>query len=140
MLDLPDFDAVRRDLRIRSMVTVPIAASAHELGYFAGDAAFTESQREVKFAPESFIPSGRLFEDGEDVQPSAAAFFVGHVEEALLLANPETRASFCHRVVRTLDGTVDLVADPHCHGGAVSRLTSGQTNEVYPIPPGEERP
>ena len=112
MLDLPDFDAVRRDLRTGSIITMQVAAFAHDLACFVNDEAFSDSQGEVKFAPESFITTGLFSVTEEPVTPTAMGMFAGHVEEAHLLKNPETGASFYHLVVRTLGGTVDVVADP----------------------------
>lgn len=112
VVDLPDFDAVRKELHKGAIVMVQIAAFAHELAAFASDEAFSESQGEIKFAPESFVPAG-LFSNGDELaKPSATAVFTGHILEINRLTNPETGAPFYHLLVRTLGGTVDVVADP----------------------------
>lgn len=101
-------------LSLPTIVDAQIAAFAHELELYESDEVYNSSQAgEMKFAAESFIPSG-LFspEDGSTNPPAALAIFTGHILEAEKRTNPMTERFFWWAKVRTLGGTFDVVADP----------------------------
>jgi hypothetical protein len=117
LADVPDFMVARGRLRPPAMAVLQVAAFAHSLDCWPGDASYEAAQRErwkgkPGFAAESFIPSGLFFPGGEPRDPVAEAIFTGHVEEAGVLWNPSTKAPFHRLLVRTLGGTIDVVADP----------------------------
>lgn len=132
--DIPDegeypfvFDApdTRRftTLAIPGVTTVQLAAFAHELQCFSDEAAYdaAQSDKEVKYAAESFIPSGIFVEEGEP--PAAFAIFSGRIVRAARRVNPYSGGGFWWLQVATLGGQVDIVADPAlvesepCEGG-----------------------
>jgi len=145
VFDLPDFDRVAA-LALPATAELQLAAFAHQLEVHASDEAFDRSQAsEMKFAPESFIPSG-LFTPGEGAvePPRAEAIFAGHVRESALRTNPVSGLTFQWARVHTLGGELDLVADPELApagipvGGVVhgSFWLSGRLPDVTPV----ERP
>ena len=100
LVELPALPAVAQ---------LQLAVFAHELEWFADDAAFDASQpEEPRFAPESFFPIG-LFGDGP---PAPDGLGYGHLVEGGLRANDETGSSFWAGRVQTLGGEMDVVADP----------------------------
>ena len=112
VFDVPDYQL--RKVQLPSILQVQLAAFAYELQSYESDEAYEQSQsEEIKFASESFIPSG-LFtpEGGATAPPLAQALFTGHVRETSIVTNPITKNDFCWAKVRTLGGDVDVVADP----------------------------
>lgn len=103
-----------------------ITAFTHELAVFLSEDAFAAAQADerVKFAPESFFASG-LFSPSERPggqtvfhDPSASefnapsrAFLTGRVLSAGQRVNGVTGQTFHTALVKTLGGTIDLVAD-----------------------------
>jgi hypothetical protein len=103
-----------------------VTAFTHELAVFPSEEAFAAAQAEerVKFTPESFFASG-LFSSANEPggqavfhDPSASefnapsrAFFTGRVLAAERRVNSVTGQSFHTALVKTLGGTIDLVAD-----------------------------
>jgi hypothetical protein len=128
VFDSPDFD-LHRSLRLPAVVELQLAAFAHELAIYASDAAYdaanTDGQR---LAAESFIPSG-LFSaaGGARRSPEAHAVLAGHVLAAEQRRNPDGGAMFRWLHVRTLGGTLDVVADPDLVAGtpAVGGVITG---------------
>jgi hypothetical protein len=114
VIDLPDLDLVRERIRLPAVVTMQVAAFAHHLNCYADDEEFHSSQAEgLKFAAESYIPSGTFTPDLKDREPpQAEAIFAGHILEAEIRTNPYTGQPFQYLSVRTLPGIVDVVADP----------------------------
>jgi hypothetical protein len=97
-------------MTLPAVTEVQLAAFAHTCACHADDEAFAASQdSDMRFAPESFIPSG-TFDDGDVA--SAIALFTGHVVETEELTNGWTGERFRWARVRTLGGEVDVVADP----------------------------
>ena len=89
-IDMPDFELVRSTLEASQIVTMQVAAFAHELHCYASEEAFAKDQTwQPKLAPKALIPIG-LFPP----------------------ANPEGGGTFFHLVVRTFDAEFDVVADP----------------------------
>ena len=112
VFDVPDYRL--RKLRLPSILDVQLAAFAHQLQSYESDESYEHSQPDkVKFAAESFIPSGLFEPEGHSmVPPLAEALFAGHVRETSIITNPVTGNRFCWAKVRTLGGDVDVVADP----------------------------
>ncbi|MGQ0763380.1 MAG: hypothetical protein ACT4OT_15395 [Acidobacteriota bacterium] len=110
VFDVPDFHLTEAT-KLPAVVTIQLAAFAHELQSFASDEDHEKSQNhEIKFASESFIPAGTFVPEGQP--PVAEAVFTGHVLETALITNPVTGAEFCWAKTRTLGGEIDVVADP----------------------------
>ena len=92
VFDVPDYRTYD-DIKLPCIVSAQIAAFAHELKAFEKDEAYEASQpEEIKFAPESFIPSGLFTPEGESTEPPQAyAVFAGHVLDTAILTNPVTK-------------------------------------------------
>jgi hypothetical protein len=118
MLNLPDFDRHYGRLTCPSLITVQVAAFAHELRCFVDDDAFyaaTERPRvdaePLRFNAESFIPSGLFHSPGD--APRAEAIVAGHIEVIEHRRNPASGQAFAYLRVRTYGPMVlDVVADP----------------------------
>lgn len=118
VFDVPNYQLCNP--RLPTIVQVQLAAFAHSLETFESEAAYEQSQSEVKFASQSFIPAGLFTPDGEMTEPPQAhAIFTGHVLETSLITNPVTDAIFCWARVQTLGGEVDVVADPETLEGTI---------------------
>lgn len=93
---------------------IKLCAFAHELHIYESEQEYhARCPGDLKFAAESFIPSGMFLPGGIDVDPPRSeAIFTGRVLEAAALTNPLTGASFHWALVKTLGGQIDLVADP----------------------------
>lgn len=102
--------AVYGDVQMPRSVSIQLTAFAHELSVFDNEEHFHASQQqaEVKFAAESFIPTG-LF--GEADEPGSMAMFTGQVVESAWITNEQTGKDFHWALVRTLGGEIDVVAD-----------------------------
>ena len=111
IFDLPDAGRFT-GLTLPRVASVQIAAFAQELRCFADEAAFdaSQSEAEVKYAAESFIPSGLFVKEGE--APAAYAMFTGRVTRAERRQNPYSGGAFWYVAITTLGGAVDVVADP----------------------------
>jgi hypothetical protein len=122
VFDAPDY-GLHDSVSLPSVARVQLAAFAHELQSFEGDEAYSRSQAgEVKFAPESFIPSGLFSAEGQSTEPPQAfAIFTGHVLDTDIVQNPVTGNGFCWARVRTLGGELDVVADPALLNGPMIR-------------------
>ena len=97
---------------------VRLSAFAHDLDLHDSEEAYFAAQDgEMKFAAESFIPSGLFSFDEEDPgQPQSIALFSGHILEADRLSNPLTGFDYFRFCVQTLGGTIDVLADPELVG------------------------
>lgn len=120
VFDAPDYQ-MSSALSMPAIVSVQLAAFAHELQSYESDEAYDESQpEEMKFASESFIPSGTFSPEGGSLDPPLAhAIFTGHVLETSIITNPATDNEFIWARVRTLGGEVEVVADPVLLNGPV---------------------
>ncbi|MBA4543763.1 MULTISPECIES: hypothetical protein [Thermoactinomyces] len=98
-------------------VNLQIAAFAHRLQCFIDEEDYLLAQESggLMYAAESFVPIGMFVENDKD--PEAIAFFSGKVLEAEKKQNPETGAEFWYLLVKTLGGTIDVVADPELMAG-----------------------
>lgn len=114
VFDAPDA-ALYSDLVLPVIAQAQIAAFAHEITFHESLDAYSTSQadKEVKFASQSFFPSG-LFkpESATTETPEAVAIFTGHVVEACIRKNAISSASFYWALVDTLGGMYDVVVDP----------------------------
>lgn len=120
VFDAPDYH-LHHAVILPALVDVQLSAFAHELRSYENDEAYDESQPEkIKFAPESFIPSGMFAPEGSSIDPPLAqAIFSGHVLETSIITNRATDNEFIWAKVRTLGGEVDVVADPVLLNGPV---------------------
>lgn len=120
-LDVPDFDALRTNLKLGGKYTFQIAAFGHSLSCFKDEEAFKAEQLKhpvgvrdghpYTFGPESFIPTGQ-FTRITGGKLKAEAMFSGLVSETEELTNPFSGRNFLHLLVRTYGIDVDIVADP----------------------------
>jgi len=112
VFDLVD-KAVYGELHFPFISRVRLAAFAHELSLFDSEESFEASQEgELRFASESFIPSGLFHPDGAEIDPPGAyAFFTGHILAANQLVNPLADGRYAWMRVRTLGGEIDIASD-----------------------------
>ncbi len=125
LLDLVDY-AVWANRVTPFLARAQIAAFPHEITVYESEEAFAASQADekVKFAPESFFASGlfspatqaggqAVFHDpsGENFDAPSRAFFSGRVLSAAKRVNSVNGQSFHAALVKTLGGTIDVVAD-----------------------------
>lgn len=114
VFDLPDA-ATYFGLELPCIVEAQIAAFAHEVSSHASPDAYSSSQedQQLKFASQSFIPSGMFQPDGAATEPpEAMAIFTGHVIEAGVRKNSLTGRPFFWALLDTLGGKYDVVIDP----------------------------
>jgi len=111
---LEDILLTRERVSEGALLELGLCAFAHGLELWADEAAFTASQadEELKFATESFIPTGLFSPEGEERAPAAEAIFTGWVLEAGLRENLATGETFQHAIVQTLGGSYDVLASP----------------------------
>lgn len=77
---------------------------------YADEKAHAASQAgDVRFAPESLIPTGLFTPEGDSTPPQAHALISGRVRSSALLTNESTGGEFVHAVVRTFGTELDLV-------------------------------
>ena len=91
-----------------------IAAFAHELSLFPSVEAYETAQTgDIKFASQSFIPSGLFSPAGEKTEPPEAhAIFTGHIRKVEERTNELTNKGFWWALVESLGGVFDVVIDP----------------------------
>ncbi len=112
VFDAPDA-AAHVELQLPAIAEVQIAAFAHEISSYNTPEAFLASQEDrIKFASQSFIPSGMFKPDLTTLAPpEATAIFTGHVIEAEVRKNSLTGRPFFWALVDTLCGKYDVVID-----------------------------
>ncbi len=135
LLDVVDY-AVWATRVTPFLAQAQIAAFPHDLSVFASEDQFAavQANEQVKFAPESFFASGLFSASGETGgqtvfhDPSAAefeaparAFFTGRVLSAERRVNAVTGQAFLAALVKTVGGTVDVVADENLLDRGLSR-------------------
>ncbi|OAB45258.1 hypothetical protein [Paenibacillus glacialis] len=97
------------EVLVPQILNIQLTTFAHELSVYDNEDEYYRSQdREIRFASESFIPSG-LFEN--ENFPSATAVITGRVIETSNITNEHTSVTFCWALVKTLGGEIDVVAD-----------------------------
>jgi hypothetical protein len=110
VFDLPNL-ALHPDLRYPALVTIRLAAFAHELKlYDSADAFANRPDDGFKLAPQAFIPIG-LFTDNDE-PPAAQALFTGTISDWAEKRNGLTGLTFYWFAVETVGGGIDVVADP----------------------------
>jgi hypothetical protein len=124
LLDVVDF-ACWANRVAPFLAQAQIAAFPHDLAVFPDEEAFNrvQAQETVKFAPEAFFASGlfsaadgsgqAVFNDpsDEDFDAVSKAFFTGRVLASEQRQTSVTGQTFHSALVKTLGGTVDVVAD-----------------------------
>jgi len=112
VFDAPDY-RLHEELSLPARNEVQIAAFAHEIAAFQSVAAYEASQTgDLKFASQSFIPSGLFTPAGDSTaRPQALATFAGHVLAADEKINVLTGRAFYWALVETLGGAYDVVID-----------------------------
>jgi hypothetical protein len=112
VFDAPDF-CCHENIAMPSIANAQIAAFAHELTIFSSEEEYDASQTgEMKFASQSFIPSGLFSPSGESTQPpQAQAVFTGHILKTEYRTNEVSGVRFLWAKVETLGGVYDVVAD-----------------------------
>ena len=101
LVDLPDAHLVQLHLVLPSVVTLQVAAFAHELACYQDEAAYYAAQeRAPRFAAESLIPTGLFAQQGEVER--AEAVFAGRVLGAEARINPASGVAWLSgRVIGT---------------------------------------
>lgn len=112
VFDAPDY-RLHEQLSLPAHKDVQIAAFAREITAFETVAAFEASQTgDLKYASQSFIPSGLFAPDGDSiVPPQARAIFTGHVLAADEKTNVLTGHAFYWALIETYGGAYDVVID-----------------------------
>jgi hypothetical protein len=120
VFDTPDY-GLYEAVQLPALLTVQVAAFAHELRAYDDDEAYDAAQpEEPKFAPESFIPAGLFTSESENANaPSAHAIFAGHVLDTELRTNPATHDKFQWVRIRTCGGVIEAVSDPFAVKGVI---------------------
>lgn len=114
VVDIVDFGR-HRDIVLPLDVTLRLSAFAHELTIYESEERYLARREPGKYilAPESFVPLGKYAPRAEPTDPpDALALFVGRILVTASLVNPATGATFDWVLVKTLGGTIDVVADP----------------------------
>jgi hypothetical protein len=127
LLDVVDY-AVWQNRVTPFLAQAQIAAFPHELVIYKNEKDFASAQadEQVKFSPESFFASGLFSSSGDtggqaifhdpnakDFNAPSRAFFTGRVLSVELRRNSVTGQDFYAALVKTLGGTIDVVADPN---------------------------
>ena len=108
VFDIPN-RGIYGDILFPQVLEIQLSAFAHELTIHSDEAEFIKSQdSEIKFAAESFIPSG-LFNNGDT--PTATAIFTGRIIETADISNDQSKINFAWALVKTLGGEIDVVID-----------------------------
>lgn len=115
VFDLPNM-ALYDDVKLPQIVTVQLAAFAHEVKVYENEEEYDKLQtEEVKWASKSFVPSG-LFslevDGGVTEPPQAEAILTGIVLETKTIKNAYTNNQFVYAKVDSLGGEFDVVIDP----------------------------
>ena len=111
LVDVPGARPAQARLALPAIVSLQVAAFAHELACYPDEAAYSAAQeREPRFAAGALIPSGLFARRGEVER--AEAVFAGRVPRAEMRTNPASGVAFHALLVRTLGGVFDVVADP----------------------------
>ena len=132
VFDAPDFRTYTNSQFPRICDIQLTAFASNDFRVFAGEKDYYDSQEnEVKFAAQSFVPSG-LFTPDENATPieppRPIGIFSGVIVEFEPKRNERTKAGFYWFLVETLGGAVDVVADPKLISGEpqIGGVVSGQ--------------
>lgn len=108
VFDMPNL-GLSGQVAVPQRIRIQLTAFSHEISVYDNEEEYMQSQEgEVRFAAESFIPSG-LF--GNSDEPASTALFTGRVVEAAVIQNEYTGSSFSWCKVKTLGGEIDVVTD-----------------------------
>jgi hypothetical protein len=115
IVDLPDFDTVRKRLPLFQTVEVQIAAFAREIACYVNDAAFASSG--LNMASRAVIPQGMFSVEiaeiaSRDDRHQALVRLTGEILSVEQPINPATGQMFYALSVHTHGGTVDVVTSP----------------------------
>ncbi len=129
VFDTPDI-CTYDNIKLPQVVVLQLAAFAHDIkGYKSEEEYFNAQEGEMKFAVESFIPSGLFKPDGETTTPPAAqAIFSGRIIDTQKCTNAYTNKVYVWAKVSVLGDEIDVVADPEIiegemvNGGILSGL------------------
>jgi hypothetical protein len=114
IFDVPDF-LLYPSLALPGLAEVQVAAFAQDLSLYDSVESYEAGQEgDVRFASESFIPTGMFNLDKPDeTSPAAQAGIIGRVLAASERVNEQTGASFHWISVSTYGEAIfDIVADP----------------------------
>ncbi len=118
VIDVPDFRLSVARLQLPVQATLQVAAFPHELGVFSNEEAFRRSPMGELSPDGALIPSGTFEPGGGAIEPPRpVAIFAGRIQSVRYLTNSQTGRPFYGLEVRTLGGTVDVVATPEQAGG-----------------------
>lgn len=146
VINVPDYRQYAARLQPPVNAIVQIAAIAQELSVFASEDEFARSPVQGLAADGAMIPSGTLFPDGKLRNPPLPlAVLAGRVVRAERRVNSEGKLPFYALEVKTLGGTLDVLADVEYvsteplpgHIVVGSFFLSGRL--VEPLPPTPER-
>lgn len=119
--DLPDYDTYE-DLHYPCTAKAQISAFAHEIKVFVNEDAFDKNQDEkIKYAPQSFIPTGLFKSGAEKASPEPYALLNGLVLEAEVKNNEITGKKFTWALVESLGGKYDVIVDPVLYAGKIEK-------------------
>lgn len=113
VFDLPDFKTIGK-IDFPKIFDIQLIAFAQELSIYESEKEYDKIQSsELKFATQSFIPSGlfSIEEDKEPNPPQAFGLFTGIIKQFERKQNELTSETFYWLLVDTLGGEVDVVAD-----------------------------
>lgn len=109
VFDLPNSNMYPH-IVLPQLLHIQLAAFTHELDVYKNEEEyFAQQEGEMKFAAQSFIPTGLFGESG--APPQATAMFTGNVLETQRLQNATTGEFFNWSLIETLGGTIDMVTD-----------------------------
>jgi hypothetical protein len=116
VFDVPNFMTIGQ-IDCPKTFEIQLSAFAQEIEFYDDEHAFSDKQNPIgegekglKFASQSFIPSG-LFGEDENSTPKATGFFAGTIKEWEVLTNIKTKENFNWLLVETLGGEVDIISD-----------------------------
>ena len=111
VFDVPNF-RINEIIEMPKDVQIQLAAFAQEISCYDNEKEFDDSQEgELKFAIQSFIPSGLFLPKGDNISPpQARGVFSGIIKEWEKKTNEFSGKQFYWMLVDTLGGEVDVVA------------------------------
>lgn len=123
VFDVPDIWTYN-NIKLPQVVVIQLSAFAHEIKGFETEKEYFEAQEgEMKFAVESFIPSGLFEPDGKcTIPPTANAIFSGRIIDTQKRTNTHTNSEYVWAKVSILGNELDVVTDPEI---IVGKLVKG---------------
>lgn len=113
VFDVPDFRMIG-PIEFPKDCEIQLTAFAQHISIFDSEKEYEEVvTEEVKYATQSFVPTG-LFVDGTEgskASPLAQGFFTGTIKEFAKRQNVLMGGEFYWLLVDTLGGEIDIVAD-----------------------------